>query len=180
MFLVRTKIGGKFPWGVSKLGTNNGSACAWVRVIQNTQDISIGHLGKYHNTLFCPPTFCISFVSRFSWDLQMVPREYTNNAYAKSWGTTKSIMVFFPKWPIGTRRCRLGGGGGYRVTPPRNIFISKAYGFVLWLGLDFGWPLLEIFMSKNETKISKSRWSWKINLPSFCITRSVIKSLQRL
>ena len=25
----------------------------------------------------------------------MVPREYTNNAYAKSWGTTKSIMVFF-------------------------------------------------------------------------------------
>ena len=32
------------------------------------------------------------------------------------------------------------GGGGYRVTPPRNIFISKAYGFVRWLGLDFGWP----------------------------------------
>ena len=25
----------------------------------------------------------------------MVSREYTNNAYAKSWGTTKSIMVFF-------------------------------------------------------------------------------------
>ena len=25
----------------------------------------------------------------------MVPREYTNNAYAKFWGTTKSIMGFF-------------------------------------------------------------------------------------
>ena len=47
-------------------------------------------------TLFvCPPKFCISFVSSFSWNLQMVPREHTNNAYAKFWGTTKSIMFFF-------------------------------------------------------------------------------------
>ena len=30
----------------------------------------------------------------------MVSREYTNNACAKFRGTRKSIMVFFPIWPI--------------------------------------------------------------------------------
>ena len=80
----------------------------------------IGHFGKYHNTLFCPPKYYISFVSRFSWDLQMVPREYTNNAYTKSWGTTKSIMFFFPKWPIGSLQCPEQPSTNSR-TDPRDI-----------------------------------------------------------
>ena len=48
----------------------------------------------------CPPTFCISIVSSFSWDLQWSGEKTKNNAYAKFGGGgvgrgTKSIMVFF-------------------------------------------------------------------------------------
>ena len=55
---------------------------------------TIGHFGKYHNTLYLSPKICISIVSSFSWDLQW-SREKTITKHMQNLvGQTKSIMVF--------------------------------------------------------------------------------------
>ena len=58
----------------------------------------IAHFRKYHNALSVSPTFCISIVFSFSWNLQWSPRENQNNAYTKfgggGGGGTKSTMVY--------------------------------------------------------------------------------------
>ena len=57
--------------------------------------LSIGHSGKYHNTLCLSPKIlhkhCFQFLSGFT----MVPRENKNNAYAKFGGTNKEYYGIF-------------------------------------------------------------------------------------
>ena len=56
---------------------------------------SIGHFGKYHNTL-CLYKHCFQFLL----GLTMVPRENRNNAKAKFWGDKERVLWYFLKWPI--------------------------------------------------------------------------------
>ena len=55
---------------------------------------TIGHFGKYHNTLCLSPQILHTLCFQFLLGLTMVPRENKNNAYVKFGGQTKSIMVF--------------------------------------------------------------------------------------
>lgn len=52
------------------------------------------------------------------------------------------------------------GGEGKNTASqlPRKIFISKTYGFVCWLGSDFAWPLLAIFVSKRQCLKTKRKF----------------------
>ena len=54
---------------------------------------TIGHFGKYHNTLCLSPQILHKHCFQFLLGLTTVPRE-NNNAYAKFGGQKKSIMVF--------------------------------------------------------------------------------------
>ena len=55
---------------------------------------SMGLFGKYHNTLFVPPEFCINILSSFSWDLQWSQEKTKTMQMRNLGGQTKSIMVF--------------------------------------------------------------------------------------
>ena len=57
----------------------------------------IGHFGKYHIILFvCPPKFCVSIVSSFSWDLQW-PQEKTKTMLMQNLGGQTKIIIVFSK-----------------------------------------------------------------------------------
>ena len=69
---------------------------------QHLRNVCIGHFGKYHNTLCLSPTFCISIVSSFSWNLQW-SQEKTKAILIQNLGgrgANKRVLFYFPKWPV--------------------------------------------------------------------------------
>ena len=56
--------------------------------------LSIGHSGKYHNTLRLYPKFCISIVFIFSWDHFKSQEKLDTMLIQNLRGQTKSVMVF--------------------------------------------------------------------------------------
>ena len=58
---------------------------------------TIGHFGKYHNTLCLSPQILHKHCFQFLLGITMARRENKNNAYAKFGGTNKE---YFPNWPM--------------------------------------------------------------------------------
>ena len=75
---------------ISNIKVDSGSA----------QRSSIGHFGKYHNTLCLSPQILHTLCFQFLLGLTMVPRENKNNASVKFGGTNKEYYGIFPKWPM--------------------------------------------------------------------------------
>ena len=63
--------------------------------MRRTVKRTIGHFGKYHNTLYLSPQILHKHCFQFLLGLTMVPRENKNNAYAKFGGTNKEYYGIF-------------------------------------------------------------------------------------
>ena len=69
--------------------------CFFAKSVQlNT--LSIGHFGKYHNTLCLSPQILLKHCYQFLLGLTTVPRENKSNAFAKFGGTDKEYYGIFP------------------------------------------------------------------------------------
>ena len=67
-------------------------ACTYAKLLEGW---SIGHFGKYHNTLCLSPQILHKHCFQFLLRLTTVPRENENNAYAKFGGTNKEYYGIF-------------------------------------------------------------------------------------
>ena len=63
---------------------------------------TIGHFGKYHNTLCLPPPpkFCLSSVSSFL-GTSNGPERKQKQCLCKIWGDKEIVSWYCPQWPIG-------------------------------------------------------------------------------
>ena len=87
---------------------------------------TIGHFGKYHNTLCLCPQFSHEHCFQFLLGLTTVSRENKNNAYAKFGGTNKEYYVIFRSglyvsWIyLGLNSKRTIVGGSHQEVLPRS------------------------------------------------------------
>ena len=64
---------------------------------------SIGHFGKYHNTLCLSPQILHEYCFQFLLELTVVPKENKNNTYAKIWEDKQRVLWYFSEmayWSI--------------------------------------------------------------------------------